>query len=130
MAQFTPPQFVPPQQNIPNPNAQNIPNISNIPGAQEQVGEVAKSVAKSQVIKTTTQMIINSREEFAQYLAQSGLDLVTSWVEFEKSRDFIQSSYVVYIQSNNFTEPLVDFLQRYPQLREPVQALNQKIAQQ
>jgi len=128
MAQFTPPQFIPPQPSSSVGNGAEIPNITNAPGSVETRGEVAKSVAKSQVIRTQTKLIINSREDLAKYLAQNGLDLVTSWVEFEESKDFIQSSYVVYPQYENAIEKLTDFLKRYPQLQAPVMQLNQRIA--
>jgi hypothetical protein len=131
MAQFTPPQFIPPQVTTPSGSGSENPNqprqSPNLPGSLESSGEVAKSVAKSHVIKTTTALVINTREEFARYLAQSDLDLVTSWVEFENSRNFVTSSYVVYTKFNSAIEPLTDFLQRYPQLLEPVNQLNTKL---
>lgn len=127
MAKFTPPQFVPPTPRTPSSSGSEIPNISNIPGSVEQAGEVAKSVAKSHTIKTTTSFIISSRKDFADYLHQNGLELVTSWVDFEATKDFIQSSYILYPQNGNAIERVADFIARYPQLKEAVELVNQRM---
>ena len=54
------------------------------------------------------------RSQLAAYLLQYGMKLLTSAVEYETSKDFIASSYILYEKHNNYLEPLSEFLVRYP----------------
>jgi hypothetical protein len=122
---FTPPTSRPSQ--MPS-NGQNIPNQSNIGGgAENRENAISNSVARSHGIKTATTSIISTRSEFVDYLKKSGLDLLTSAVEFQKTGDFIQSSYIVYRQHNNQKEPLKLFIDRYPQLQDSITQINNSL---
>jgi hypothetical protein len=105
-----------------------LPNQGNVAGGFEQSPNTfSKSVQRSKVIKKTTSSIISSREDFAMYLRKSRLDLLTSAIIFQETGDFINSSYIVYMDHNNTKEPLALFLQRYPDLLEPIQKINESL---
>jgi hypothetical protein len=53
--------------------------------------------------------------------------LLTSAVEFQQSGDFIHSSYVVYLNHGRFKESLGEFLSRYPQMSQQVEAINEQL---
>lgn len=130
MPDFIPPQFIPPQPSNNSGSGEVLQNGANTSsGYQERTGELARSARMGRVIKSQSKTIIKSREEFAQYLKEAGLILVTSWVEFEKTKDFIESSYIIYSSYNNYLEPLVEFLKRYQELATAVKAINEKIKQ-
>jgi hypothetical protein len=125
MEQFFAPPVQPSMPQSSGENGQNLgaPNQSNYAPRQESretKNEFARSVARSGKIKQATSAIIRTRSQFKQYLLQNGMDLYTSAVEFQQSGDFIMSSYIVYLQHNNLKEPLFQFLQRYPNLQQPV----------
>jgi hypothetical protein len=110
-------------------NVSHAPNQSNVGGGsfEQSPNTFSKSVQRSKVIKSATTSIISSREDFAMYLKKSRLDLLTSAVIFQETGDFITSSYVVYLDHNNTKEPLSLFLQRYPNLMEPIQKINDNL---
>jgi hypothetical protein len=114
-------------RNIPlaSPNNTNLPNQGNVAtGFEQSPNTFSKSVQRSKVIKKTTNSIISSREDLVIYLRKSRLDLLTSAVIFQETGDFIVSSYIIYLDHNNTKEPLAMFLQRYPNLLEPIQKIN------
>jgi hypothetical protein len=110
-------------------NGPQQPNQSNVAGAgfEQSPNTFSKSVQRSKVIKKATSGIISSREDFTLYLRKSRLDLLTSAVIFQETGDFIESSYIVYLDHNNTKEPLASFLQRYPNLLEPIQKINDSL---
>jgi hypothetical protein len=104
------------------------PNLSNTGGGKESREQsFGRSVAKSASIKEATGVVIATRQDFANYLAKGGLRLLTSALIFEKTGDFVESSFVVYPQSKNAQEPLAKFLLRYPNLVEAVGAINEAL---
>jgi len=121
---FMPPQMPQMQQtlggNNPGGNPNSAPNVSNYAPNQEQMGRWQQSVARSAKIKKATGSIIKTRADFKNYLLQNGMDLFTSAIEFQRSGDFVMSSYILYKNYNDYKEPLAVFLQRYPQLQQPV----------
>ena len=118
-ANFTPPQFVP--QNIPQNGSENpsLPNQSNAPG-QEKQAAWGRAIARSQSTKSASKTIKSARASFVAFLNQNGMNLLTSAVEFARSGDFIQSSYIIYTRHDDFRQPLVEFLQQHPQYSEGV----------
>jgi len=134
--EFVPPNFeaVPNQPSNPgqngNFNAPNLPNSAPRQENREQMGQFAKSVARSAKIKKATTSIIKTRQDFKNYLLQNGMDLFTSAVEFQATGDFIKSSYVIYKNHQNYQESLVDFLTRYPNLQQPVMQINEQLRPQ
>ena len=124
--------FLPPMpQNIsiPNgdPNLNNVPNSANVAPSSERQGQWSRSVARSAQIKSATTAIITTRSQFKTYLQQNGMDLFTSAVEFQQNGDFILSSYIIYKNYRGYQEPLASFLQRYPQLQEPVMSIRDQL---
>jgi hypothetical protein len=109
--------------NIGSPDGSNI----NIASGQEQQNNIASSVQRGKALQKAIQTVISSREDLVQYLRSAGLDLVTSGVEFQDTGDFIQSSYVVYPSHNNQKEALRSFINRYPQLKDSIEAINQTL---
>jgi hypothetical protein len=121
--------FTPPQMPQGMGNFGNLPNQANAPRGFESEGSVGRSVARSGQIKQATQAVINTRSDFKNYLLSNGLDLYTSAVEFQNSGDFIASSYVIYLNHGGYQEPLSAFLQRYPQLQQPVMQIRDRLRQ-
>ncbi len=118
--------YTPPSVEINNSdpnNLGNIPSSVNQVSGFEKKNDFARSVQKSRVLKKSTKMVINTREQLTAYLRQSNLDLLTSSVEFKETGDFIISSYVVYKDHNNFKENLSVFIERYPTLKPAVEAI-------
>ncbi len=107
----------------------NMPNMQNVAsaGAEKKENAVANSVARSKGIKSATTHIISSRSELVSYLQQSNLDLLTSAVEFQRSGNFLESSYIIYRNHNNQKESLAQFLKRYPQLTDTVSLITEQL---
>jgi hypothetical protein len=106
----------------------NMPNTTNVGGGVEKKeNAVASSVVRSKGIKVATTHIISSRSELVAYLQQSGLDLLTSAVEFQQTGDFLASSYVIYRNHNNQKESLTKFLSRYPQLQDTISMITEQL---
>lgn len=101
--------------------------INYQPPSQEFQRQWSRSVARSVKIKAAATKVINTRAQFKKYLNQNGMDLYTSAVEFQQTKDFIFSSYVIYLNYNGFQEPLSSFLQRYPQLQQPVMQIRDRL---
>jgi hypothetical protein len=124
--------FAPPMpQNIPqapqgDPNSAG-PQINNISPGQEKQSQWTRSVARSASIRRSANTIIQTRAQFKKYLKENSMDLYTSAVEFQHTGDFILSSYVIYTSYNEYKEPLMVFLQRYPQLQDPVSAIRDSL---
>jgi hypothetical protein len=114
-------------RNTPSGNGFNMPSLSNSVGSQEKENAVQSSVTRSKQLKKTTSAIISTRSEFVNYLRKSGLDLLTSAIEFQENGDFIKSSYVIYKQHKNQMEPLGKFITRYPQLQNSILTINQSL---
>lgn len=118
-------------KNIPTSasNSLNLPSQSNLVGSGlERINNTfSNSVQRSKVIKKATASIISTRGDFVVYLRKSRLDLLTSAVVFQDTGDFIISSYIIYLDHNNTKEPLSSFLQRYPNLIEPIQKINDSL---
>jgi hypothetical protein len=128
----SPEQFIPPALNVPNSSPDSggpnqVSNVANIPGSQEQQGNWSRSVSRSHQIKQATTTVIQNRSQLVTYLKQNGLDLLTSSIEFQESGDFILSSYVIYPSHNNQKEPLSQFIQRYDFLKEPVEKIRNSL---
>ncbi len=108
-----------------------VPNqVSNVPGSAESQKQWQRSIARAGQIKASTTKIIQTRKQLVDFLKQYNIQLLTSAVEFQQTRDFIASSYVVYLNYNNFKEPLVAFLERYPQMRESAEAVKNNLMSQ
>ncbi len=105
----------------------NNPNLSNVVSSKESQGQWAKSVSRSRKIRSATNTVIKTRSQFKTYLQQNGLDLYTSAVEFQNTGNFIASSYVCYLNHNNYLEPLNSFLSRHPHLQQPVMQIAQSL---
>jgi hypothetical protein len=119
-------QFVPPSGGDTNGgNINQAPNFNVAPSTERE--RLLRSVARSTKIKSATTSVIQTRSQLVQYLKQNGLDLWTSAVEFQKSHDFIVSSYVIYPKHNNFKEALVEFLKRYPNLQPVAAAIRDQL---
>lgn len=118
-------------KNIPTSasNSLNLPSQSNLAGSGiERINNTfSNSVQRSKVIKKATASIISTRGDFVVYLRKSRLDLLTSAVVFQDTGDFIISSYIIYLDHNNTKEPLSSFLQRYPNLIEPIQKISDSL---
>jgi len=120
-----------PQQSYAPPNGvsglsqSQMPNQSQAPSSQEQEGSWQKSVRRSKQTRAITKQIINSRKDLENYLANKNIQLLTSATEFQQTGNFIMSSYVVFLDFDNYKESLFTFLQRYPQLQTAVEAIAQ-----
>ena len=115
-------------RNVSIPSGNSMPNQSNVAGGFEQKeNNFGKSVQKSKTIKQTTASIISSRADFVVYLKRSGLDLLTSAIEFQSNGDFIQSSYIIFVNHGGAKEPLRDFITRYPELESPLNIINEEL---
>jgi hypothetical protein len=88
-----------------------------------------QSTNKARQVRAAVQQVLTSRDELAKYLAQYGMKLLTSAVEYERSKDFVVSSYILYEQYDNYLEPLVQFLQRYPDYQASVDYIVSHLAQ-
>ncbi len=121
------PQFTPPQAGGDPNNTNSAPNISNSGPRQESQSQWSRSVSRGKAVKKATSTVINTRSELVSFFRKSGLDLMTSAVEFQANGDFIQSSYVIYPQQNNFKESLSDFLLRYPTIKPAATTINERL---
>jgi hypothetical protein len=121
---FTPPQM----PNVPQgaQNAPNTPNMPQGPESQEQK-KWQSSITRSTKIRQAANTIIQTRSQFKDYLQEHGLDLETSAIEFQQTGDFIASSYIIYPAYGYYRESLKSFIQRYPQLQEPVIAIRDSL---
>lgn len=109
-------------------NTPNLKNISNNPGGFEsKESSFGINPQRAKTVRQATTTVINTRAGFAKFLHSSGLRLLTSAVEFQRTGDFIQSSVVVYPQNNDYKEPLVNFLERYPDLQAKVNIINESL---
>lgn len=117
-ANFAPPQFA----NIPQNGNENLslPNQSNYGPGQEKQAAWGRAIARSQSTKSASKTIKSARASFVAFLNQNGMNLLTSAVEFARSGDFIQSSYIIYTRHDDFRQPLGEFLQQYPQYMDGV----------
>jgi CTP:phosphocholine cytidylyltransferase-like protein len=124
---FTPPQIesTPSVPNNSNGSFNSAPNGVNTPAASEKVREIQRSVVKSRQVRSVTTAVINSREEFVEFLRKNGMDLLTSWVDFNNTKDFILSSTVIF--QNGASESLADFLKRYSELAQPVMKIRDSL---
>ncbi len=131
---YIPPQMIetPQQFNAAdgNLNNQNLNNAVPRQESREAQGAWVKSVARSAHIKKAASTIIRTRGDFKQYLQQNGMDLFTSAIDFQQTGDFITSSYVIYRNHNDYREPLINFLNRYPQLQQPVIQIREQLRSQ
>lgn len=119
------------QEALPNftpPSVDNSTSSFNQAHHGESKESFRQSVSRAKQVRSVLSRVISSREELSTYLAQYGLQLLTSAVEYEKTRDFIGSSYILYSQHNNYLEPLVRFLERYPDYRPSIQAIATNLA--
>jgi hypothetical protein len=125
---YTPPNLEMPSSNPTTPDSfGQLPTQSNIASGLEKEGTFTRSIQKSRVFKQAAKVVINTRQQLVDYLKQSKLDLLTSSVEFARTGDFITSSYVVYTEYNGYKENLSDFVERFPALRQSVEALREKL---
>jgi len=119
-----PQQFTPPQGTTNGLDQGQMPQQSNAPSSGlEREGTWQKSVRRSKQTRATTKKVIHSRKDLEEFLAHQGIGLLTSAIEFQHSGNFVTASYVVYRNFDNMREPLMDFLQRYPQLKPVVEAI-------
>jgi hypothetical protein len=110
MSQESMPQFAPPSSDT-NPGSAGSSNTFRSGESRESFQQ---STSRAKQVKATLQSVITSRDQLANYLAGYGMKLLTSAVEYERSKDFVASSYILYEAYNNYLEPLSDFLVRYP----------------
>lgn len=99
------------------PSGESSPTTPNQYRSGESRESFQQSASKARQVRAVLTKVITSREELAHYLGQHGLKLLTSAVEFEKTRDFIGSSYIMYAQANDYLEPVSTFIERYPDYR-------------
>ena len=124
--QIPAPQFNPPAgAGSANGNINQAPNYNVAPSTERE--RILRSVVRSTKIKSTTTSVIQTRAQLVQYLKQNGLNLWTSFEEFQASHDFIASSYIIYPKHNNFKEPLQAFLDRYPNLKPVAAAIRNQL---
>jgi hypothetical protein len=116
--------------NIPNIPQNN--NVANTPANKETASN--RVVTKSHQIKKVTSNVTRTRASFKKFLRGFDIDLLTSLVLLNQTGDFVESSIVIYLKNNNYTESLGLFVKRYPQYLEPVtqiakviKNLNQKV---
>jgi hypothetical protein len=125
---YTPPNLEMPSSNPVTPDSfRQFPNQSNIASGLEKEGTFTRSIQKSRAFKQAANVVISTRQQLAEYLKQSKLDLLTSSIEFAKTGDFIISSYVVYTEYAGYKENLSVFVERFPALRQSVEALRDKL---
>jgi hypothetical protein len=86
-----------------------------------------QSVQQSRVVRACVNAVVTNRAQLAALLVQYRLGLVTSAKEFESSRDFIASSYVVYLDHGQTREPLSAFCARYPDFLPHAQVVAQSL---
>lgn len=96
------------------PTGDASPGNLNQYRSSESKESFQQSAQRARQVRAMVGKIITSREELAKYLAQYGMKLLTSAVEYDRSKDFITSSYILYEAHNNYLEPLAEFLTRYP----------------
>ena len=127
MSNFQPPQL----PNIPSaPSSPNgAPNISNAPSFESQ-SPWSRSLGRSKSIKASVTKFMGVSKQLSDLLAQYKITLVTSASEFQETKDFIGSSYVIYLEYSNFIESLQDFLNRYPHFQELAKAIQNNIEKQ
>jgi hypothetical protein len=125
---YTPPNLEMPSSNPGTPDSfGQLPAQSNITSGLEKEGTFTRSIQRSRTFKKAANLVINTRQQLVDYLKQSKLDLLTSSVEFARTGDFITSSYVVYTEYNGYKENLGVFVERFPVLRQSVEALSAKL---
>ena len=109
-------------ENLANSVSNNIdtgtPNQVGMSPSQEREKRQKQMVSNARSIRKATTKIISTRQEFKEYLIAQGLDLLTSAIEFQRTGDFILSSWVIYPKHNNFKESLGEFIIRYPKLQQ------------
>lgn len=125
---YTPPNLEMPSSNPATPDSfGQLPTQSNVASGLEKEGTFTRSIQKSRVFKKAANLVISTRQQLVDYLKQSKLDLLTSSIEFAQTGDFISSSYVVYTEYNGYKENLGAFVERFPALRQSVEALRDKL---
>jgi hypothetical protein len=114
-----------------NINIPSAPNLSKNINQQGSAESHAESFQKSfQAVASTravANIVIKTREELVKMLKQQGILLRTKMTVYDATRDFITSSYVIYSHHRNHQEPLVDFINRYPQLKPQVLKINEDL---
>lgn len=116
---------------IPNiPKAPTLNQNINAPGSAESRSESFRnSVAASHQVRAVAGTVLETREDLVKFLKSNGLDLRTKFKQFQETKDFITSSYVIYPNHKNHQEPLGSFIERYPQIKPFVLEINQKLKQ-
>jgi hypothetical protein len=127
--QFFIPQNIPqtPSQTAGGNESGYTPNQIRQAPSFEQQSQVLKVAARGKKIKAGATAIINTRQDLKSYLANNGIELYTSAIDFQETGDFILSSYVVFKAYNGYQETLANFLQRYPQLQQSVEIIRDKL---
>lgn len=112
-----------------NPNtAPSAPNVSNTPGGVESRSEsFRKSVAAAAQVRATVNTVINTREDLVQMLRNNGLDLRTKMALYRETNDFVAASVVLYPAHKNQSEPLAQFIERYPEIKPFVLKINEDL---
>lgn len=109
-------------------NSEKSPNLGNNPKSSvEKEGSFTRSLSRSKSVKHATKFVIHTRKDLQEFLAKQNIKLITSALEYQQTQDFIQSSYVVFEKYKDHQESLKEFLERYPQLKETVEQINQKL---
>ena len=103
------------------------PNRVGMSPSQEREKRHRQMISNSHSIRKASAKIITTRQDFKEYLINQGLDLLTSATEFQKTGDFIVSSWVIYPKHQDFKEPLEEFLIRYPQLQQAAKLIRQAL---
>ncbi len=118
-------------ENLANSVSNNVdtstPNQVGMSPSQEREKRHRQMVSNSHSIRKASAKIITTRQEFKEYLMNQGLDLLTSAIEFQKTGDFILSSWVIYPKHQDFKEPLGEFLLRYPQLQQAAKLIREAL---
>lgn len=119
---------MPPNVNLPNFNPNSAPNLGNAPSGVESRSEsFRKSVAAASQVRSVVNTVINTREDLVNTLRQNGLDLRTKMKLYQQTGDFIAASVVVYPAHRDQTEPLAQFIERYPQIKPFVLKINKDL---
>ena len=115
----------------PNINLPKAPTLNNSAGgsSESRAESFQKSIAQASTVRAAADNVLRTREDLAKYLAQSGLQLRTKYKTFSATRDFLSSSYVVYPQHRGQQEPLTSFIERYPQIKQYVLDINDRLKQ-
>jgi hypothetical protein len=122
---FEAPSFTPPSGDDGAFNT-NINQPKNAP-ASERMTSWQKAIKRSHSTRKAVNVVLKSREELAKYLLERGIKLLTSAIIFQQTGDFILASKLRYLNHGSSEESLLNFLKRYPELQQTVNAIKDSL---